>query len=105
MTEVLHFSIKGNSMSPTYIDGDSICMDKFNSNHTIEINDIVVFIHPFKKDCKIIKRVKKIKDNFKLFVEGDNIDLASTDDSHNFGYININKIIAIRKVKNEFITS
>ena len=84
-------------MSPTYKDGDSIDVEKINANHKVSVNDIVIFMHPLKKDCKVIKRVTQIKDDSKLFVEGDNPDFSLTDDSHNFGYIDINSIIAIKK--------
>ena len=84
-------------MSPTYRDGDSIDAEKINKNHKIDVNDIVIFMHPLKKDCKLIKRVTQIKGGSKLFVEGDNSDIASTEDSHNFGCSGIDNLIAIKK--------
>ena len=84
-------------MMPKYKDGDVINMMKFDFNQKININDIVVFSHPFNDSLKIIKRITKIKDKTKFFVEGDNPDHLSTTDSHNFGYVNIKNIIAIKK--------
>jgi len=84
-------------MSPTYKDGDLICLEKIRLNQKVAVNDIVVFKHPFKKNCKVIKRITHIKDNSKLFVEGDNPDITSTEDSHNFGYIDSYELIAIKK--------
>ena len=84
-------------MFPTYKDGDEITCQEFTKGYKPEINDIVIFSHPFQKNMKLIKRITKIIDNSKLFVEGDNDDYSSTEDSHNFGYIDINKIIAIKK--------
>jgi len=95
----LHFTVQGDSMSPTYKDGDSVFLDKIAINHEIRINDIVVFKHPFKENCKVIKRVVKIKDGSSFFVEGDNPHIASSEDSHNFGYINRNHLIAVKKEK------
>ena len=95
MSNTLYFDVKGNSMFPTLKDGDSICFEKFN-HHRIEVNDIIVCKHPFKTDFNIIKRVTKIKEK-KLFIEGDNKEISSSEDSHNFGYININKVIAIKR--------
>tara|TARA_B100000427_G_scaffold315239_1_gene309137 strand:- start:161 stop:451 length:291 start_codon:yes stop_codon:yes gene_type:complete len=95
MSNILYFDVKGNSMFPTFKDGDSICFEKFN-NHKININDIVVCKHPFKTDFNIIKRVTKIREK-KLFIEGDNKDIFSSEDSHNFGFISENKIIAIKR--------
>ena len=84
-------------MSPTYKDGDQVCFKKIIPNQRVEVNDIVVFMHPLKRDYKIIKRVAHIKNKTKLFVEGDNADIASTEDSHNFGYIDSCELIAIKK--------
>ena len=84
-------------MFPTYQDGDQVCLKRVISNEKVEVNDIVVFMHPLKKDLKVIKRVAHIKNKTKLFVEGDNVDITSTDDSHNFGYINSSQLIAIKK--------
>ena len=95
MSNILYCNVKGNSMFPTFKDGDSVFFEIFN-DHKIKINDIIVCEHPFKTDFNIIKRVIKIKKN-KLFVEGDNKDVSCSEDSHNFGYININKVIAIQR--------
>ena len=59
-------------MSPTYKDGDQVRLKKIILNEKIGVNDIVVFMHPLKRDCKVIKRVSHIKNKTKLFVEGDN---------------------------------
>ena len=83
-------------MRPTYNDGDLVNFDKY-TNQDIEIDDIVVFMHPLKDNFKLIKRVKKIQDKSKFFVEGDNLNIGSSNDSHNFGYINKNNLIAIKK--------
>ena len=101
MKKSLNFKICGNSMSPKYKDGDSISLQKYTKDYCPDIDDIVVFMHPLKKNCRIIKRITKIKNSSKLFVEGDNSDILSSNDSHNFGYIELNKLIAIKKEKNE----
>ena len=97
MSNILCFDAKGNSMSPTYKDGDSISLSKFEGNK-IKVNDIVVCSHPFKTNLKILKRVTKIKDGTKLFLEGDNINVSSSEDSHNFGYIDKSNVIAIKRI-------
>ena len=97
MSDMLSFEINGNSMFPTFNDGDSICIEKINANHKVDIDDIVVFMHPLKKNCKLIKRVTQIKGDSKFFVEGDNEDILSTDDSHNFGCIRRGDLIGIKK--------
>ena len=92
----LTFNIKGDSMKPTFNDGDLVKLKRY-TNQDVEISDIVVFMHPLKDNFKLIKRVTKINDQKKLFVEGDNSNIGSSHDSHNFGYINKDTIIAINK--------
>tara|TARA_B100000941_G_C28469634_1_gene535628 strand:+ start:976 stop:1293 length:318 start_codon:yes stop_codon:yes gene_type:complete len=105
MDEIIHFFVKGDSMFPTFKNGDIIDMIKFNNNIDVSIDDIVVFDHPFKKDCRLIKRIKKITKDNKIFVQGDNKSYNHTSDSHNFGHIKTENLIAIRKKKNEFTSS
>tara|TARA_B100000902_G_C27256235_1_gene887991 strand:- start:1059 stop:1355 length:297 start_codon:yes stop_codon:yes gene_type:complete len=97
MDDLIYFEVKGNSMSPTFKDGDSVLFKKMNTNYKAIVNDIVVFMHPLRRDFKLIKRVSHIKDETKLFVEGDNTDISSSDDSHNFGYIDSSDLIAIKQ--------
>ena len=97
MSDILCFDVKGNSMLPTYKDGDSISLRRFEGQK-IKVNDIVICSHPFKTNLKILKRVTKIKDGTKLFLEGDNINVSSSEDSHNFGYIDKSNVIAIKRI-------
>ena len=55
---------------------------------------IVLFKHPFKKDFNLIKRISTIEDG-EVFLVGDNPDPNASEDSHNFGRINIKDIIAV----------
>tara|TARA_Y100001970_G_scaffold80100_1_gene101735 strand:+ start:339 stop:596 length:258 start_codon:yes stop_codon:yes gene_type:complete len=84
-------------MNPTYNNGDIVTMQEYKLNSKINTNDLVVFKNPFKKHEFLIKRVTKIKNKKLLFVEGDNIELSESFDSHNFGYIDKKNIIAIKK--------
>ena len=56
--------------------------------------EIVIFTHPFDNRVTAAKRVTKLSNNM-LFVEGDNPDPTASDDSHNFGSISIDSIIAL----------
>ena len=60
----------------------------------MEVGNIVVFTHPFKPKVTCVKRVKRITDSG-LFVEGDNPDPLASEDSHNFGIVSLDAIIAI----------
>ena len=85
--------VKGDSMWPTLENGNIVRFEKTNSD-AIEINQIVLFKHPFKKDFNLIKRITSIEDR-KVFLIGDNPDPNASEDSHNFGLIGLEEIIAV----------
>lgn len=85
--------VNGNSMWPTLRDGDIARFEKIDSK-LIEPNLIVLFKHPFKKDFNLIKRISTIEGGEVFFV-GDNPDPNASEDSHNFGLIDIEDIIAV----------
>ena len=80
-------------MWPSLLDGEII---EFTTiiNQAIKLNDIIVFNHPLKREVICVKRVKQISEN-RYFVQGDNPDPTSSEDSHNFGLIDRKNIIAI----------
>ena len=80
-------------MWPTLRDGDIARFEKVDLK-LIEPNLIVLFKHPFKKDFNLIKRISTI-DGGEVFLVGDNPDPNASEDSHNFGLINIKDIIAV----------
>ena len=86
--------IKGDSMWPTFSDGDTISCSEYNDSE-ISLSTIVVFNHPLKKGVVCVKRIKRI-DGDKLFVQGDNPDPTASEDSHNFGWIKKDSILAVK---------
>ena len=80
-------------MWPTLLNGDIIEFTKI-TDQVIKLNDIIVFNHPLKREVICVKRVKQISEN-RYFVQGDNPDPTSSEDSHNFGLIDRKNIIAI----------
>jgi len=78
-------------MEPTFKNGDKLIFEKIMNSTNVEIDDIVLCSHPFKK-IKIIKRVKSIKNGL-YFLKGDNPNILDTSDSRTFGPIKINQII------------
>ena len=84
--------VSGDSMWPTYNDGDRI--ECTSSDATLSIGSVVVFKHPFHSEINVIKRVTDI-DDASVFVEGDQPDPTSTDDSHNFGRIPRTSIVGV----------
>ena len=92
---VLKIKIKGDSMWPSLNDGDEVeCLRFFDQE--ISVKDLIVFKHPFKSSVTCLKRVKSISSKG-IFVEGDNPDPLASEDSHNFGLVKIDSIIALKK--------
>ena len=80
-------------MSPLFSDGDEVLFDPY-INQTLNIGDILLFNHPYKKNNKLVKRITKIKGDSLYFLEGDNP--VNSSDSKTFGYINKKSILAIK---------
>ena len=80
--------IKGNSMSPTFENGDVVFL---KLTKKIEKNDIILAQHPFKKSVKVLKRITEISDDGKLNLIGDNPSESS--DSRSFGLISPENVI------------
>lgn len=80
--------VQGNSMLPTFADGDEILIKE---NAEISPDDIVFSKHPKYNERKIIKRISEIDEKGLLFLIGDNLE-ESTDSRH-FGKINSKLLI------------
>ena len=80
-------------MSPSFSDGDEVLFDPY-INQTLNIGDILLFNHPYKRNNKLVKRITKIKGDSLYFLEGDNP--VNSSDSKTFGYINKKSILAIK---------
>jgi nickel-type superoxide dismutase maturation protease len=91
-----HVIIRGDSMWPTFSDGEKVKASEL-SEEELTIGDIVVSKHPLKSKVIIVKRINQILANNQLFLQGDNPDPLSSEDSHNFGPVNVNLIIGIIK--------
>ena len=91
--EKLSVTVRGDSMWPTLKDGDVVTCNSYQGETVIQWQ-IIVFPSPFDKKNILIKRVKSIDEDL-LFVEGDNPDPSASNDSHNFGSINISTVIAV----------
>ena len=91
--EKTQVTIRGDSMWPSLKDGQVIICSPYNGQ-TISLNQVVIFTHPFNNSIIAAKRVKQIQ-NGELFVEGDNPDPTASDDSHNFGWIKFESVIAV----------
>jgi hypothetical protein len=56
---------------------------------------VVLAQHPLKPDVKVVKRVRHITDDGRLFLEGDQPDPLGSEDSHNFGPVKAEAILAV----------
>ena len=92
----IEVSICGDSMLPTFKNGDKILFKKFTKQHLF-VGLIVLYSHPYQKNKKIVKRVTKIGNDDLIYVKGDNPHYST--DSRSYGPISKSKIIAIKMEK------
>ena len=85
MTEALDVRIQGDSMWPTYRDGDVVSFAPCDQTYVARVNDVVLVRHPMKDNVLMVKRVSVVQNDGRLFLTGDNPDPTASEDSHNFG--------------------
>ena len=94
-SRILKVKIKGDSMWPTFNDGDVIACEQYDEQ-SVSVGDLVVFTHPFKNGITCVKRVNSLSEKG-YFVEGDNPDPLASEDSHNFGLVSKEAVFAYKK--------
>ena len=67
--------VTGNSMAPVVRDGDVVLYDPLA---VASVGDIVLVSHPYMHSVRLLKRVREIDADGKLFLVGDN-ETESTD--------------------------
>ena len=92
-SRLIDVRVKGDSMWPTLENGSIVRFLRIDLNQ-LKPNLVVLSEHPLKKDFFIIKRISSI-DNDKAFLIGDNPDPNASEDSHNFGRVDVRNIIAM----------
>jgi nickel-type superoxide dismutase maturation protease len=88
-------------MLPSLKESDIVFFKKYiKYKSLLKVGQIVIFYHPLK-NIRLIKRVKNVSQN-SIEVFGDNI--AFSDDSNKFGFINNDKVVGIvtSKIKKIF---
>ena len=88
----LNVVVNGDSMWPTLKQGSTAKFERIDSN-LVAVGQIVLLDHPFRPNLRIIKRVQSIGDS-RLFLVGDNPDPTASEDSHNFGEVDVSSVIA-----------
>ena len=83
-----YVTIKGDSMWPTFTDGEELVCDlsSYEKNNP-KIGDIVLSIHPLKPSVMVVKRISGIDAEGRIFLKGDNPDPIASTDSHAFGMV------------------
>ncbi|MCH1616521.1 MAG: S26 family signal peptidase [Candidatus Poseidonia sp.] len=94
MTTLLDVRIQGDSMWPTFHDGQILTFCEIDEAATLEVGDVVLAHHPLKKDVLMVKRIHRIEPDGRLFLTGDQPDPTSSEDSHNFGPVAQSNIMA-----------
>ena len=84
MNHTLDVRIQGDSMWPTFRDGDVLMFTQQDLS-SFAAGDVVLVSHPLKPEVRMVKRVLRIEANGDLFLVGDNPDPLASEDSHNFG--------------------
>ena len=84
MSHTLDVRIQGDSMWPTFRDGDVLTFTQQNLS-SLAVSDVILVSHPLKPEVRMVKRVLRIEANGDLFLVGDNPDPLASEDSHNFG--------------------
>ena len=85
MAQHLDVRIQGDSMWPTFRDGEVLTFRSLKANETLAPGDVVLAYHPLKDNVLMVKRIHRIEPDGHLFLTGDQPDPTSTEDSHNFG--------------------
>lgn len=85
--------LKGESMWPTYPEGTVLTFRPVHGN-SVGPGDVVLAQHPLKPDVLIVKRILRVEQNNDLFLTGDQPDPLASEDSHNFGPISRDAVIA-----------
>ena len=93
----------GDSMFPTYTDGETLLSYRLLDKNTLKSGDVVLAYSPTEKKKRIIvKRVMRVKKDYngnvkEVFLVGDNKEVSY--DSRYYGYVSVKKVFA--KVKDQ----
>ena len=95
-------TVKGDSMWPTFVDGEELVCDLscYNDNDP-KVGQIVLSIHPLKSSIKVVKRISGIDSEGRFFLKGDNPDPVASTDSHAFGMVERKHIVGRIVISNK----
>lgn len=84
--------VRGDSMWPTFSDGDEILCAKLSAE-VLRVGDVVVAVHPLQSSVRVLKRIAAITQDNRYLLTGDNPDPMASEDGHNFGPVDLQNII------------
>ncbi len=89
----MRVKISGDSMYPTYRDGDEVevDIDAYADGALPDPGDIVLATHPFKRGVHIVKRVRELTAEGRVFLVGD--ASVESSDSRSFGALRPEQIL------------
>ncbi|MDA8531239.1 nickel-type superoxide dismutase maturation protease [Candidatus Poseidonia alphae] len=93
MSEPFQVRIKGDSMWPTFSDGDTLTFAHLLDQHHVDAGVVVLAKHPLKLDVLVVKRVHSVEPDGRFFLVGDQPDPLGSEDSHNFGPVHRSAIV------------
>lgn len=78
--------VSGDSMRPTFVDGEEVRVDEGAYRSTSpRPGDVVLVRHPYRRATFLLKRVDHLTDGGRLYLVGDNPDATASTDSRAFG--------------------
>ena len=84
--------MSGLSMQPTLCPGDTVWIDRHSYRRAQPcVGDVVVALHPFRVDQRLIKRVVGVSDDARVELRGDSPDQST--DSRGLGSIDSTRIL------------
>ncbi|MGB1766763.1 MAG: nickel-type superoxide dismutase maturation protease [Poseidonia sp.] len=94
MSSLLDVRIQGESMWPTFQDGQTLTFRTLDDTMTLSEGEVVLVRHPLKEGVVMVKRIARIEQDGRLFLLGDHPDPLASEDSHNFGPVSPDSVQA-----------
>jgi hypothetical protein len=95
MPESVDVVLEGDSMWPTFSNGDVLGFHLNPDPEFVAVNDVLLVKHPFKPTVLMVKRLIRIEADGRLFVAGDQCDPTASEDSHNFGSLRPDHVLGV----------